>query len=354
MATQPTTVRGRLFAQTDSKPLIGGSSFDAYFLFAILWLESGTFLDAWAHNNIPRLETFFTPWHAVLYSGLLAAATMIFAPIFINHRRGATWREAIPRGYELTVLGIGMMFFVGVGDMTWHVLFGVEQNIDALFSPTHLAAMVCIGMAFAGPLRAIFQRPKAPSGFGEGLLLTLAVATFLVFIVNVSQNASLYVNFWPTTTPVGENEGQLLAVLAFVFQAMLFTGLTLYVLRRFPLPIGYATIVLTLTAIPLSTMRGHYLMIPISLVAGILVDTGYFFQKPSLQRPTQFRLYAVVAAATLYAVYMLTLVFTMTVVWSVHMAIGSVIVVGILGWLLSYLVLPGQQPEESVKPNIDQ
>jgi len=353
MATQPTTVRERLFAQTDSKPLIGGSSFDAYFLFAVLWLESGTFLDAWAHNNIPRLETFFTPWHAVLYSGLLAAAMMIFAPIFINHRRGAAWREAIPRGYELTVLGIGLMFFVGVGDMTWHVLFGVEQNIDALFSPTHLAAMVCIGLAFAGPLRAIYQRSKAPSGFGEGLLLTLAVASLLVFIVNITQPASLYVEFWPTTTPVGQNSGQLLGILSFVFQAMLFTGLTLYVLRRWPLPIGYATIVLTLIAIPLSTMQAHYLMIPISFIAGILVDAGYFFLKPSTQCPTQFRLYAVVAAATLYAVYMITLEITMTVVWTVHMAIGSVIVIGIMGWLLSYLVLPGQQPEESIKTNID-
>lgn len=353
MAIQPTTVRSSQAISAPAKPLIGGSSFDAYFLFAILWFESGTFLDAWAHNNIPRLETFFTPWHAVLYSGLIAAATMIFAPIFINHRRGATWREAIPRGYELTVLGIGMMFFVGVGDMLWHVLFGVEQNIDALFSPTHLAAMVCIGLAFAGPLRAIYQRSKAPSGFGEGLLLTLAVASLLVFIVNISQSASLYVDFWPTTTPVGQNTGQLLAVLSFIFQAMLFTGLTLYVLRRWPLPIGYATIVLTLIAIPLSTMRAHYLMIPISLIAGILVDAGYFFLKPSPQRHTQFRLYAVVAAATLYAVYMITLVLTMTVVWTVHMAIGSVIVVGIMGWLLSYLVLPGQQPEKSVKTNID-
>lgn len=351
MATQPTTIRGVQAIQATSKPLIGGSSFDAYFLFAILWLEFGTFLDAWAHSNIPRLETFFTPWHAVLYSGVIAAIMMIFAPIYINHRRGATWREAIPQGYELTVLGMGLIVFVGLGDMTWHVLFGVEQNIDALFSPTHLAGMVCIGLASAGPLRAIYQRTKAPSGLKEGLLVALAVTTLLIFIVNASQSASLYTNFWPTTTPVGDDTGQLLAILSFIFQAMLFTGLTLYVLRRFPLPRVYATIVLTLIAIPLSFMRGHYLMIPISLIAGILVDTGYFFLKPSPQHPTQFRLYAIVAAATLYAVYMLTLVFTMTVVWTVHMALGSVVVVGIMGWLLSYLVLPEQQPEESVKTN---
>ena len=39
-----------------------------------LWVLLGVFLDAWAHNNLAQLETFFTPWHAVLYSGFVALA----------------------------------------------------------------------------------------------------------------------------------------------------------------------------------------------------------------------------------------------------------------------------------------
>jgi len=34
------------------------------------WLMSGAYLDAWAHRHLARLETFFTPWHAALYSGI--------------------------------------------------------------------------------------------------------------------------------------------------------------------------------------------------------------------------------------------------------------------------------------------
>jgi len=30
-----------------------------------LWFTVGLLLDAWAHNNVPRLESFFTPWNAV-------------------------------------------------------------------------------------------------------------------------------------------------------------------------------------------------------------------------------------------------------------------------------------------------
>ena len=37
------------------------------------WLIVGIFVDGWAHNN-DKPETFFTPWHALFYSGFLATA----------------------------------------------------------------------------------------------------------------------------------------------------------------------------------------------------------------------------------------------------------------------------------------
>src|SRR5260370_1093228 len=42
------------------------------------WLMAGAYLDSWAHRHLARLETFFTPWHAVLYSGIFSA------PIFLR------------------------------------------------------------------------------------------------------------------------------------------------------------------------------------------------------------------------------------------------------------------------------
>ena len=38
------------------------------------WLTLGGFVDGYAHRNLDTPETFFTPWHAVLYSGYLAVA----------------------------------------------------------------------------------------------------------------------------------------------------------------------------------------------------------------------------------------------------------------------------------------
>jgi hypothetical protein len=38
------------------------------------WLMIGLFVDGWAHNNLGEaLETSFTPWNAVFYSGFAAA-----------------------------------------------------------------------------------------------------------------------------------------------------------------------------------------------------------------------------------------------------------------------------------------
>ena len=39
-----------------------------------VWFVLGLFLDAYAHADAPELETFFTPWHAVFYSGFAATA----------------------------------------------------------------------------------------------------------------------------------------------------------------------------------------------------------------------------------------------------------------------------------------
>lgn len=57
------------------------------------WLIGGIHLDVWAHHRIEEaLETFFTPWHSVLYSGFLALASLLVVLPIPNLGRGRTWR----------------------------------------------------------------------------------------------------------------------------------------------------------------------------------------------------------------------------------------------------------------------
>src|SRR5438552_2538577 len=69
------------------------------------WFIGGVFVDGWAHNHIPQLESFFTPWHAVLYSGFAATALLMLGVFMRNVAAGFHWRSALPSGYGLSLIG---------------------------------------------------------------------------------------------------------------------------------------------------------------------------------------------------------------------------------------------------------
>jgi hypothetical protein len=69
---------------------------------------SGLFLDGWAHTHGRVDETFFTPWHAVLYGGYLACAVVLLGALAQHAARGYRWRQALPSGYGLSLIGAGL------------------------------------------------------------------------------------------------------------------------------------------------------------------------------------------------------------------------------------------------------
>lgn len=103
-----------------------------------LWLLLAVFLDGWAHLNVPGLETFFTPWHAALYSGMVAAAAWTAVVIWRNRTPGQPLPRAVPPGYRGTVVGVILFAAAGGLDLLWHETLGLEVSLDALVSPTHL------------------------------------------------------------------------------------------------------------------------------------------------------------------------------------------------------------------------
>lgn len=142
---------------------IGNVRFDWIMIVSSSWLVGGLYLDGWAHHHITTLDTFFTPWHAVFYSGFLVTATVLVVALIRNHTKGHPWRRALPTGYELSLLGVPVFAIGGVGDMIWHMLFGIEVDVEALLSPTHLLLATGIMLIVSGPLRATWRRPDAES-----------------------------------------------------------------------------------------------------------------------------------------------------------------------------------------------
>jgi hypothetical protein len=74
-------------------------------------------------------------------------------------------------------------------------------------------------------------------------------------------------------------------------------------------------------------------------VAGLTVDVLYARLCPSPTRLAAWRGFAFAAPAAFYLCYFLSLMLTEGIAWSVHLWAGSIMLAGIAGWLLSYLLL---------------
>ena len=95
----------------------------------------------------------------MFYSGYLAVTFILLVQVQENLRQSARsrgggapsllmlvreslpgnrWLQAIPTGYEPSVMGLAIFGVSGIGELTWHLLFGIERSAEALLSPTHL------------------------------------------------------------------------------------------------------------------------------------------------------------------------------------------------------------------------
>src|SRR5262249_31384836 len=69
------------------------------------WLLGGAFVDGWAHTHGKVDTTFFTPWHAALYTGFLAVAGALVGALVYQRARRGTWQHDLSPGYNLALLG---------------------------------------------------------------------------------------------------------------------------------------------------------------------------------------------------------------------------------------------------------
>lgn len=148
-------------------------------------LIGGLDLDIWAHSHGKVDQSFFTPWHAVLY-GAMALNGIVLGIVMARNvlQKKYPWRHALPVGYGLSLVGV-IAFAIGGGlDLAWHTLFGIEEDIQALLSPTHLILATSAALIFTGPLRSAAFRfgastPARWRELGPMVLSVCAVFTLL-------------------------------------------------------------------------------------------------------------------------------------------------------------------------------
>jgi len=328
-------------------PVSGGAGYDWMMAGFGSWLIGGLYLDGWAHIHVPALETFFTPWHAVLYSGYIAGAVALAVTLRRNRRHGASRWAALPAGYGLSLAGAFIFFFGGLADMLWHVVFGIEEGVEGLISPSHLALALGGSLMITGPLRAGLAHPAgAARPWRDRMPLVVSLTIFLSLLTFFTGYASPYGTMWAAMTPKTGSGAYLSAGFSgFVIQSALLMGLVLFVLRRQPLPVGGFTALLSINVALMALMHDKFLatgpfpLIAGAVLAGLIGDALLAWLRPAPDRVLAVRVVAFAIPAVQYAFYFLAIMICAKVTWSVHLWTGAIVIAGAVGWLLSFLVL---------------
>ncbi len=336
--------------QPGAGPSIKASSaLDWTLAILFVWPVGGAYLDAWAHRHVPGLETFFTPWHAVLYSGVLVPAVLLGAMFLLNRARGSSWRRALPAGYGLSLVGCLLFALGGLLDLGWHLAFGIESNLSALLSPTHLVLMLSLGLIVSGPLRAAAARGGKAAAFPALVSAALLLAVFTFF----AQFNNPLIEQWaaaPKPRRVSANIAQGEGVVGIILYAGLLMGVVFILLRRFKLPPGSLTLLFGSNAVFVTALVGFDKIIVLALIAGIAGDLLLWRLRPSAERTLELRVFGFGVPAFYFLVYFLGLAAANGVWWPVHLWSGSIVIAGMVGWLLSYLLVPPAAVAQPPRP----
>jgi len=180
-------------------------------IFSMIWFFSGAWIDSSAHTYlIDDIETFFTPWHGVLYSGY---AFSVLVVIYIKN---------IMKDYKFDVGVLGAVIFGigGASDAIWHTLLGIETGVEPLITPSHL--MLFLGSFLM--LDYVFTTRPSKESLDNASIFSAATSYGLVMFITLFINP--FLNIWSFV----EREDELAAG-GVILQAMLASFIFVYVVR---------------------------------------------------------------------------------------------------------------------------
>tara|TARA_B100001996_G_scaffold132788_1_gene101058 strand:+ start:2312 stop:3514 length:1203 start_codon:yes stop_codon:yes gene_type:complete len=350
--------------------LPGSLRYDWTVLGLALWCFAGLSIDAWGHKHGAVDESFFTPWHAIWYSGFTAYASYIVWALWRLHDgpipKSLTSLKQffgnMPKGYNVGVIGMLLFMVSGFGDMLWHAFLGLEGGLDILLSPTHLGLAAGLVLSLMVPVMTAWHSP----GSGKTLAGQMPVlfglgATWGVFILFTSYTHHQVMPFGDLCANLNScdkgNFGLENGVTAILLQSVILNALIFFFIKRWKPVMGTFTILLTVNSISIAanapgelSKAWQHLLAPI--LAGILIDIAYFGYG------NRTRLFAFCVPAIHCIVWMLVLVvrggFQVANVngdlvmsplgWSVHATIGAIFLAGSAGLLTSFLTHPPNIP----------
>jgi hypothetical protein len=318
-----------------------------------LLLVLGLYLDGWNHINLldDGLGPFLTPWHGVLYLGFAVTAGWILTR---HQRRGAWSLQAVPPGYRLALVGMGLAMVALAGDAVWHTLSGEEQGLARLVAPFHLLLFTGACLLVGSALRAAWSGPTSASVPGLRafwpvvLSTTLVVAMTAFFFQYVSPVVA-----WrrpglaglPAGSPFAETV-QVYDLLGLLVHNLLFVAPVLLLLLRWQTPLGTFTVMAGSVALLLATQTEFGLvgLVGAAVLGGAAADVAVSLLRPSPQRRWAARAVAVIAPAVYWTAHFALLKAGYGVTWKLEIWLGSVVWGSLSGLSLALLMWPPAVP----------
>jgi hypothetical protein len=315
------------------------------------WMIGGGLLDAWAHVHVTdELESFATPYHAVLYSGYLAVAVWTF--VLAYRRRGDDpywWIRRFPAGYRLGAIGAVMFLLGGVADAIWHQFFGVEADLEAILSPSHFVLNVAGVLMVTSPLRSWWaegigvSRVRAATGSLGAALGTCAAGFFLVYASAFASNFGTLppVQPWNRRDPVSQLTAIHGLTTYLVTTAIVVIPL-LMIYRRRPVP-GAGTLIVGLVAtftlvmyeFPATPTIGVILaVLGAALAEMVLHDAG---RRRRSSAPIPLPVVGAVFAGLLWTAQLAGLHLAEGVRWPIELWSGTIVLCALVGAVLGGL-----------------
>ncbi|AZN42967.1 hypothetical protein [Paenibacillus albus] len=320
-----------------------------------MWLIGGIFVDGFAHNH-GVVETFFTPWHAILYSGFMASALWMAWLLYRSKRAtGASWVKAVPVGYGLGLVGVGIFLLGGLFDMYWHIVFGIEKNLAALLSPSHLMLLIGGVLIVSSPYRAAWHNAKMEKpGWGEfapafvSLVITTgAVGFFLMyawmFRYNLPSASTVdwYLSTFGSGMIVEDNEVR--GVCFILVNTIVYMVPVFLFMKRWALPIGVLTAHFTMITVLMNVLDGfeNYQSIIIAFGAGLVGDIGYRVLKADRQeREWARRIVGALLPIALWSFYFAWMHATDGIGWETELWAGAIVEATLLSLGVQLLAAP--------------
>ena len=367
-------VGAMLHKKLNGLPKIGEKFYDPIVLLLGLWCLAGLLIDAFAHIAGSVDDTFFTPWHAVWYSGSAAyGAYIVYAIVPEGGMRQLVSEpfktvNGIESHHKPGVYGIVVFAVSGFGDLIWHETLGVEENTDILLSPTHIGLFVGLIMSVTAPVWSAWA--KASSGrnglrsqalivFGLGaawtvLLLMIRYANLWIaplqnycyspvnsFCGNPSYNTaleiglqSLFLQAALTSVVVALFLKRWRPERGAMFLLFMFHAVGVWVYSEFDAQLLWMGVTLALLAeIGMLAYKKIGAHVYISLVAASQVVVLLVFSLADAARLTNTRYW--IEGVNLHVV---------PFGWSVHSTFGAIVVCALIGWITSVVAMSPAVP----------